>query len=1041
MTKVLSRFLVFLLAALVVVTVALTLFYFLRSDEVFSFSEGKDDNLVRYVNTGETLDVTVYRTNASADTYSLISSDETILKFKEKVSENVFRFETVANKGGKAEVQLQTSNTKYSGLSLTVRVGNGTETYPFFVRNYTDLANVGKTEKFTLDSCYIQVADIDMSVAKESWTPIGDLESETFFSGAYNGNGHSINNFTMKKEGKSSIDASNYDLQDLLSESAGLFYALDEGGLISRINFNKVTISGDYVAVAPVVVVNCGTVQFINVKDLSITNTNSKSDVAGIVAVSIGFDSVGSQTFTKESYTAQVMYCGVIGSIVTNGSDVGGIVSTNGCNSLVMNNYARISIETTSKEANVGGIVGCNSGIANDASGKASSGEFAKASVVNNYSIVQFKLQSNASYGAIIGHNTNVDKSVKVVLNPENDTEKTYNRIYGNYFLADSSGSLKGIGNTTVSDSDYIAMGLTSAQMKKVVSAADLEKLNTEGATIDKTLAYVTYSGDGVYISWNFEKTWEMKSGQNNGYPFINSKATAQDEIVFNGKSVSPTPPTPPTPPGPEPEPETMTQEELRALFDKDFADDQTYNGSYVISKDVIMTTAWVPVGTAEHPFNGQFVMTNGAKIRNLFIEDCEGVEYYGFFGYVGSKAQINGVSIEGVKIVIDEANGKNVSVGALAGYCEAKSLNGITYSIYSTLYNKTYITASSDEGFDKIYVSNKNDVYVGGVLGRLGSQKKAYDLHASINIKVADCKGDIRVGGVVGFNNGYVESCSYDGVINKAGAYTYTIDARDVTKANLNIGGITGKNTYIISYSSFAGKLLANSDDVIYTGGIAGFSEGAIEKCAVKQAQINGGYYVGGIVGGITVNELLVTSGKASDYAVVSESYSSGSVTGKRVGGLIATLNNGTIINCYTTANLKGEVMAGFVTDLPYGSDANCGKVKYCYSGATFERSAGQAYWESASVVRQTTGIWAGNRKLAGYIENCIYNTHGIEDDSIKRQYSYYILNKGYDCDDGRNSDENCKKVSTFTSRGSGFDTKIWVLTNFTYPVLMNVA
>lgn len=112
MTKVLSRFLVFLLIVLAVVSVGLTLFYFLRSDEAFSFSEGKDDCLVRYVNTGETLDVTVYRTNASGNTYTLVSSDETILKLKERVSENVFRFETAENKGGNVELKLQTSNTK-----------------------------------------------------------------------------------------------------------------------------------------------------------------------------------------------------------------------------------------------------------------------------------------------------------------------------------------------------------------------------------------------------------------------------------------------------------------------------------------------------------------------------------------------------------------------------------------------------------------------------------------------------------------------------------------------------------------------------------------------------------------------------------------------------------------------------------------------------------------------------------------------------------------------------------------------------------------
>lgn len=1040
MTKVLSRFLVFLLAVLAVVTVALTLFYFLRSEEVFSFSQGKDDNLIRYVNTGETLDVTVYRSNASANTYTLVSSDDTIIKFKEKVSDNIFRFEAAAAKGGSAEIKLQTSNTKYADLSLTVRVGNGTKAYPYFVRNYTDFANVGKTDKFTLDSNYLQVADIDMRVATEAWTPIGD--SSHYFEGTYNGNGHNINNFAMIEE-----DSATGGNEDVSAKSfAALFAAVGKDGVVSRINLNKVTIDGSFDVAAAVACSSKGAIQFITVKELSINNAKADSISAGIVGEAVA------GVFDKE-YASRVMYCGVNGVITSSkGTSIGGIVGVNGANSLVMNNYANVSIDSSAASACVGGIVGCNV-----ASSDFAASTYAKASVVNNYAVTLMVVNIESQFGAIIGENKNVDGSSKVVLNPTTDTEKKNNRIYGNYYQAVDVGNLMGIGGIQDSTAEYITTALTTAQMKRVATAADLERLNAEGATIDRSLGYVTYDGQGKYTTWNFDKTWEMKAEQNGGLPFIRSSAIAQNEVIFNGTSsgsdpvepVDPDDPKPPVDPDdPKPTPgDDMTQAEFRALFETDLAKNngKEYNASYVISRDVILTEAWVPIGTPEQPFNGKFVMTNGATIHNLFIEDC-GLEYYGLFGYVGTEAYVNGVSIEGVKIILDDENEENVTVGTMIGYCEARGVNDVMYSTITALNKKSYITASANDGFDGITVTNKKNAVVGGVIGQLGTEKFAYDLHCSINITVNNCSESVVVGGVIGLNQGYTETCSFDGVIDDAGVYKFVINATANKGAAIKIGGVAGENTFTVASSSFAGKLLTETAENVLAGGIVGMSSGLIERCAARSVQINGGAYVGGLVGVFEINELLVAQGSPSDFAGVYESYASGALTGKKVGGLAGTVKRGTISNCYTTASLSGEAMAGFVVDLPRKSDTNCGKVKYCYSAATFDTNAGSAYWESASVIRQTNGWWAGNSKLAGCVENCIYNTHDNDAeqskkiDSIKRQYSYYILNKGYDCDDGRNSDENCKKVSTFTSRGSGFNIRIWNLVDGSYPTLLNV-
>lgn len=134
------------------------------------------------------------------------------------------------------------------------------------------------------------------------------------------------------------------------------------------------------------------------------------------------------------------------------------------------------------------------------------------------------------------------------------------------------------------------------------------------------------------------------------------------------------------------------------------------------------------------------------------------------------------------------------------------------------------------------------------------------------------------------------------------------------------------------------------------------------------------------------------------------------------------------------TDCALSGETMSGFAARLLYNSDDDCGKIEYCYSSCSFDMDAGTAYWESASAVRQTNGFFAGDKKLAGYITNCIYNindtdTPGDIIDSIKRQ----TAGIGKEFDDGRKTDAECKQTSTFIDRG--FDTNIWTLINGQYP------
>ena len=166
--KWLGSFLIFLLIVIVGISIGLSIYYFLRNNEVFSFGTGDEQSITQYANVGETFDIAVTRTNASSDEYSLQSLDESVAKFKEKFKDDesanveIGRLEALA--GGRTTIQLITTNEAYKNLNVSIYVGNGTAEYPFYIRSYQDLSAISEDNAsgMTLSAHYQQVADIDI---------------------------------------------------------------------------------------------------------------------------------------------------------------------------------------------------------------------------------------------------------------------------------------------------------------------------------------------------------------------------------------------------------------------------------------------------------------------------------------------------------------------------------------------------------------------------------------------------------------------------------------------------------------------------------------------------------------------------------------------------------------------------------------------------------------------------------------------------------------------------------------------------------------
>jgi hypothetical protein len=179
----------------------------------------------------------------------------------------------------------------------------------------------------------------------------------------------------------------------------------------------------------------------------------------------------------------------------------------------------------------------------------------------------------------------------------------------------------------------------------------------------------------------------------------------------------------------------------ITAIFAKEIRDWHGLNatrnnlgGSYVLMNDLDSTTAnyaelasptanggqgWQPVGTEDQPFTGSFY-GQGHKIKDLSIDRPEG-NVVGLFGFVGE-----GGAIENVGLVDTSVTG-NYCVGGLVGYNKA----GTVTDSYSTGDVKGYMR-------------------VGGLVGwNQGTVGKSYS-----TVRVTYARS---VGGLVGYNTGTV--------------------------------------------------------------------------------------------------------------------------------------------------------------------------------------------------------------------------------------------------------------------------------------------
>ncbi len=214
-----------------------------------------------------------------------------------------------------------------------------------------------------------------------------------------------------------------------------------------------------------------------------------------------------------------------------------------------------------------------------------------------------------------------------------------------------------------------------------------------------------------------------------------------------------------------------------------------TFSGTAYLTADIALDLEengpWTPIGTNEHPFQGNFEGW-GHKISNLSVTGSS--NYAGLFGY------INGGHVEDVGIESGSVSGA-INVGGICGYMGGAG--GSISSCYSnvTISGTQYVGGICGQlakgliencwhtGDITVTATEETDLYVGGLIGAridAGTLQRCYVAQTAIN--VGDYSGKNYFGKIAGYWSGNPETDPLDFCIyNKENVTVADFGAEDV--------------------------------------------------------------------------------------------------------------------------------------------------------------------------------------------------------------------------------------------------------------------
>ena len=249
----------------------------------------------------------------------------------------------------------------------------------------------------------------------------------------------------------------------------------------------------------------------------------------------------------------------------------------------------------------------------------------------------------------------------------------------------------------------------------------------------------------------------------------------------------------------------------------------------------------WLPIGTLTRsvgetiaiPFNAVFE-GNSHVISGLYINRLHLNGGVGFFGYLGSSAQIRNLKLEGANVVGD------ADVGCLVGM----NYHGSIYGCYA-------------EG------ASTGDINVGGLVGHNIGNSSRLNVDGIVESSSAMVTATANKtygtsGGLVGYNNGIIRFCYSMGIATggeHSGALVgynsntiYGCYSTGQSTRGVHTGGLVGSNSGDIYACYAAGPFLSSTSGA--AGGLVGDNSGTIRACYATVQTTTSAGAAGGLIG-----------------------------------------------------------------------------------------------------------------------------------------------------------------------------------------------
>ena len=631
--------------------------------------------------------------------------------------------------------------------------GSGTAEDPYLIYTAEQMNAIG-ADLDDWDRHFKLMADIDLSgYAGTDFNIIG-IGNNNAFSGVFDGNGHTISNF--------SYTSSSISYKGLFRYVSGQRAQIKDLGLIAPYIHAG---TGSYVG-ALAGYVSSGTIKNCYAEGGSVAG---KKRIGGLVG------------YNRESLKDCSSTCSVSGN-----DEVGGLV---GCNSgEITNCYAGGEVFGLQ---NSGGLAGSSSGTIKNSSAVGTvggGGHYAGGLVGRNSGSL-----SSCSAGGDVFGNSSVGGLV-------GSSSASIINCYatGGVFGTDYVGGLMGRNDDlivdcyaigVVSGKTYVGglVGLRGYEGTIVTSFWDIEtsgQLTNDGG-IGKTTAEMQDPNTLMDAGWNFvaasdgpSDIWGEPDG--GGYPILWWQLSPLPELpVFSGGTGEPDDPY-----------LISTANELNSIGHNP----RLMSAHFQLINDIDLAGInFFIIGELWHPFGGTFD-GNGHAISN-FTYTSEYASGIGLFGYVVG-GQIKDLGLIDSNVDVDRGDSHGCLVGHIEGgavtncYIEAGSISGNDYvgglvGISSgDLNNSGTITNCYVTGF----VAGDNDV--GGIVGSNGGA--ITECYA-----IAEVNGNERVGGLVGANNNI--SFGHAGALRPSIERCY---AAGRVSGDEDVGGLVGQGNEEIALS-----------------------------------------------------------------------------------------------------------------------------------------------------------------------------------------------------------------------------------------------